>query len=121
MPTRRARLPAPHAKSPGHFTWKLFGRETPLSCARGCGPREGARFGPEVSRRGQIGRRMDLKIYYQKVREKRASIAEAFPVVVSQETGDGGKDGVLTEVTPDLAAKMIVDGTAHLASAEEAA
>jgi hypothetical protein len=64
---------------------------------------------------------MDLKIYYQKVREKRASIAEAFPVVVSQETGDGGKDGVLTEVTPDLAAKMIVDGTAHLASAEEAA
>jgi len=64
---------------------------------------------------------MDLKIYYQKIREKRASIAEPFPVVASHETADGGKTGVLTEVTPELAAKLIVDGVAQMATPEDAA
>lgn len=63
---------------------------------------------------------MDLRIYYQKIREKRTTINEPFPVVVSCDTADGGKSGVLTEVTPELAAKMIVDGTARLATQEEA-
>ena len=63
---------------------------------------------------------MDLRIYYQKIREKRAGIAEPFPVVVSCDTPDGGKAGVMTEVTPDLAAKMAIDGTAKLVSPEEA-
>ena len=63
---------------------------------------------------------MDLTLYYQKIRDAEARITEAFPVVVSHETPDGGKAGVLTEVTRRIAAKMMVDGLAHLASAEEA-
>jgi molybdenum-dependent DNA-binding transcriptional regulator ModE len=63
---------------------------------------------------------MDLKLYYQKIREMESKIKEAFPVVVSVETPDGGKAGVLTEVTPGIAAKMLVEGAARLATAEEA-
>ncbi len=63
---------------------------------------------------------MDLRLYYQKVRNTEAEIAEAFPVVVSKETQDGGKDGRYAEVTRAIAAKMIVEGTARLATADEA-
>jgi ribosomal protein L9 len=63
---------------------------------------------------------MDLKLYYQKIRDTESKITEAFPVVVSNETPDGGKAGVLTEVTPGIAAKMLVEGSAHLATPEEA-
>lgn len=62
---------------------------------------------------------MDLRMYYKKIREKRATIADQFPVIVSNETADGGKGGIMTEVSPELAAKMLVDGTAHLASPKE--
>ena len=63
---------------------------------------------------------MDLRLYYQKIRDMESKITEAFPVVVSNETADGGKPGVLTEVTPGIAAKMLVEGVARLATAEEA-
>jgi hypothetical protein len=63
---------------------------------------------------------MDLKLYYQKVRNTEAEIAEAFPVVVSKETQDGGKDGRCAEVTRAIAAKMIVEGSARLATTDEA-
>jgi molybdenum-dependent DNA-binding transcriptional regulator ModE len=63
---------------------------------------------------------MDLKLYYQKIRDMESKITEAFPVVVSVETPDGGKAGVLTEVTPGIAAKMLVEGAARLATAQEA-
>ncbi len=63
---------------------------------------------------------MDLKLYYQKVRDTEAEIAEAFPVVVSKETQDGGKDGRCAEVTRAIAAKMIVEGSARLATTDEA-
>ena len=62
---------------------------------------------------------MDLKLYYQKIRDKESEITEAFPIVVSNETADGGKLGVLTEVTPAIAAKMVVEGVARLATAKE--
>jgi len=51
---------------------------------------------------------MDLKLYYQKVRDTASKIADPFPVVVSKETTDGGKDGIFTEVTRPIAAKMLV-------------
>jgi hypothetical protein len=54
---------------------------------------------------------MDLKIYYQKIREIEAKIVEAFPVVAS--------GTVLTEVTRAVAAKLIVEGLARLATIEE--
>jgi hypothetical protein len=63
---------------------------------------------------------MDLKLYYQKIRDKESEITETFPIVVSVETPDGGKAGVRTEVTPGIAAKMLVEGAARLATAEEA-
>lgn len=63
---------------------------------------------------------MDLKLYYQKIREVEAKIADAFPIVVSQETADGGKEGAKTEVPRRIAAKMIVEGLVHLAKQEEA-
>ena len=63
---------------------------------------------------------MDLKIYYQKIRDAHRGIKDEFPIVISNETPDGGKPGQLTEVTRELAAKLLVDGTAKLASAEAA-
>lgn len=63
---------------------------------------------------------MDLKAYYRKVREVEASISEDFPVVVSQETADGGRAGVRNEVARGVAARMIVEGKARLATREEA-
>ena len=64
---------------------------------------------------------MDLRIYFQKIRDERAKIGDEFPVVVSNETPDGGKSGAMTEVTRDLAAKLLVDGAARMASKTEAA
>ncbi|HEY2018930.1 MAG TPA: hypothetical protein VGH38_35740 [Bryobacteraceae bacterium] len=63
---------------------------------------------------------MDLRLYYQKVRDVSSKIEDVFPIVVSRETDDGGKGGILTEVTRAVAAKMVVEGLARLASAEEA-
>src|SRR5579872_933011 len=64
---------------------------------------------------------MDLTMYYQKIREMEGTIAAPCVVVISNGTGDGGKGGVPVEVARHLAAKMVVDGSARLASAEEAA
>jgi hypothetical protein len=64
---------------------------------------------------------MDLKTYYQKIRDTEGNISTPFAVVVSRETDDGGKGGVLIEVTRHLAAKMLVEGAADLATAEQAA
>jgi len=64
---------------------------------------------------------MDLRIYYQKVRDVEAKIAEEFPTVVSRETPDGGKAGVQTQVPRRIAAKMIVEGLADLAKTKEKA
>jgi len=63
---------------------------------------------------------MNLKSYYHKIHEFESSIVEPFVVLVSQETADGGKEGLLTEVPKAVAAKMIADGRAQLASEEAA-
>ena len=63
---------------------------------------------------------MDLKLYYQKIRDTESKIPDVFPVIVSQETDDGGKAGSCAEVTRAVAAKMITEGTARLATAAEA-
>ncbi|HEY7338466.1 MAG TPA: hypothetical protein VH639_26505 [Bryobacteraceae bacterium] len=64
---------------------------------------------------------MDLKVYYRKIREIEAGIAEPFVVVVSKATEEGGKAGVKSEVPRRIAAKMIAEETAGLATPEEAA
>lgn len=64
---------------------------------------------------------MDLKVFYQKLRQVEAGLAEAHVVVVSQETPDGGRPEVRTEVPRSLAARLVVEGRARLATAEESA
>jgi hypothetical protein len=64
---------------------------------------------------------MDLRLFYQKVRETETAFTDEFPVIVSKETGDGGKEGAMTEVPRRLAATMVVDGKARLATPEELA
>ncbi|HYZ84806.1 MAG TPA: hypothetical protein VE621_10400 [Bryobacteraceae bacterium] len=63
---------------------------------------------------------MDIQLYYRKVRQLEATINEPFAVVVSQETQDGGRAGRFTEVSKLMAAKLVVDGRARLATEEEA-
>jgi len=64
---------------------------------------------------------MDLRIYYQKIRDVEAGIGTEFPVIKSRETADGGKSGTLTEVPKQIAAKLIVDGMAEIAPEEDVA
>ena len=62
---------------------------------------------------------MNLRAYYRKIREAEAAIDEKFPVVRSLATEEGGKEGHLTEVSRATAARMLTDGMAELAAAEE--
>lgn len=62
---------------------------------------------------------MDLKAYYQKMRQTEAELPEPC-VVVSRETADGGKAGMRTEANRSVAAKLIVEGSARPATEEEA-
>jgi D-serine deaminase-like pyridoxal phosphate-dependent protein len=62
---------------------------------------------------------MDLKTYYQKIKEIESKIPDPFAVIVSLDTGDGGRAGIQTEVSRALAAKMIVEGIARMATADE--
>lgn len=62
---------------------------------------------------------MDLRQFFKKIREVEAAIGEPFPFVVSLETGDGGKCGVISEVPRYQAARTIVEGKARAASEEE--
>ncbi|HLH19245.1 MAG TPA: hypothetical protein VKX45_18630 [Bryobacteraceae bacterium] len=64
---------------------------------------------------------MNLRTYFQKIHETEGQISGDHTVVVSNETPDGGKAGVKTEVPKRVAAKMVVDGAARLASEDEAA
>jgi hypothetical protein len=64
---------------------------------------------------------MDLRAYYQKIRRIEAGITEAAVVVVSRETSDGGRAGVLTDVPRSVAARLIADEKVELATADEAA
>ncbi len=62
---------------------------------------------------------MDIKQYYRKIREIEATINEPFPLVVSLETPDGGKRGIISEVPRAVAAKLLAESRAVLATEEE--
>jgi hypothetical protein len=64
---------------------------------------------------------MDLRAYYLTIRRIEAELKEDSVVIVSLETSDVGKAGTRTEVPRPLAARLIVDGKAALASPEDAA
>lgn len=61
-----------------------------------------------------------MRVFYQKMRQVEASLEEAHVVVISMETPDGGRAGVAAEVSKGVAARMIVEGKARLARADEA-
>lgn len=64
---------------------------------------------------------MDLRAYYQKIRKIEAEIKDPEVVIVSRETPDGGKPGMRTDVPRGLAARLIAEDKADLATPEDAA
>jgi hypothetical protein len=64
---------------------------------------------------------VDLRAFFQNVRQQEKQIPGSHAVVVSTETPDGGRPGRTTEVAKDVAARMIVEGKARLATPEECA
>jgi len=64
---------------------------------------------------------MDLRVFFQKLRKIEQEIGAPHVVVVSHETPDGGRAGQLTEVSKTIAARLILEGHAHLATPEESA
>jgi hypothetical protein len=64
---------------------------------------------------------MDLRTYYKDIRDIEASIPTPYTVIASVPTSLGGKDGVITEVPRLIAARMIVERSARLATEQEAA
>ena len=63
---------------------------------------------------------MDLRQYYQEIREVEQTITGKDAVIVSLRTPEGGKPGLKTEVDRYAAARMICDRRARLATKEEA-
>jgi hypothetical protein len=64
---------------------------------------------------------MDVRQFYRKIREVRATIPDEFVFITSAETSDGGRSGVINEVTRENAARLLVEGKAVLASPDEIA
>lgn len=64
---------------------------------------------------------MDLRAYYRKIRTIEAGISEPVVVIISRETSDGGKSGIRTDVLREVAARLIAEDKADLASPEQAA
>ena len=63
---------------------------------------------------------MDLRSYYKKVREADATLEGNDIVLVSLATSEGGKEGVLTEAPRAVAAKLIAEQRARIATCAEA-
>ena len=63
---------------------------------------------------------MDLRSYYRRLRDVEQTIPEEHVVLVSNATPEGGKAGVRTEAPKAIAAKLIAEGRARLANADEA-
>ena len=62
---------------------------------------------------------MDLTVFYRKVRQIEKEIAGDYAVVVSSETPDGGVSGRTANVPKAIAARLVVEGKARLATSEE--
>lgn len=62
---------------------------------------------------------MDIRVYFQKIRETERNISDPWVIVVSQETPEGGKPGCMTEVSRGSAAQLIVEGKVRLATDAE--
>jgi hypothetical protein len=63
---------------------------------------------------------MSIRDFFIALLKVESQIAAEWVVVMSQDTSDGGKAGRLVEVSKAVAARMIVKGSARLASDLEA-
>jgi hypothetical protein len=63
---------------------------------------------------------MDLRTWYKKVRDAEAGLTGEHFVMISLATSEGGKEGVRTEVPRSIAARLIAETRARVASEEEA-
>jgi hypothetical protein len=62
---------------------------------------------------------MDLQLHYNKMRQEESRMTTEFPVIISHETADGGRAGIMAEVTRRIAARFITLGLARIANGEE--
>ena len=62
---------------------------------------------------------MNLRDFYANVRNTIATLDDPFVVLVSKVTQDGGKAGVMTLAKREIAARLIVQDRARLATEEE--
>ena len=62
---------------------------------------------------------MNLQAYFRKIRIAESSINDDIVLTVSLATDDGGLAGLRSEASREVAAKLIVEGKARLASLEE--
>lgn len=63
---------------------------------------------------------MDLRSYYRKVKDAEAGLKGREIVLVSLPTAEGGKEGVFTEAPRRVAAKLIAEDRARVATDVEA-
>jgi hypothetical protein len=64
---------------------------------------------------------MDLRAYFQRIREIERTLASPTVLISSLATADGGRAGRLTAVAASLAARMIADGKCRVATDNERA
>ena len=62
---------------------------------------------------------MDLTAFYRKIKQIEKEIESDYVVVVSNETPDGGIAGRTSNVPKGVAARLVVEGKARLATPEE--
>jgi ribosomal protein L9 len=62
---------------------------------------------------------LDIRVYFQKLQALEQSIGTPWVLVVSEETTNGGKAGILTEVKRSVGARLILTGKARLATESE--
>ena len=63
---------------------------------------------------------MNLRTFFQRVRELKRDLGPGPVVIVSQDTSDGGVEGATVEASTEVAARLIAEGKARVASEEEA-
>ena len=62
---------------------------------------------------------MDLRTYYRKIREADSTLKGDDVVLVSLATSEGGREGVRTEAPRSVAAKLIAEDRARVATEAE--
>ena len=63
---------------------------------------------------------VDIRLYFHKLDETERAIATPHVVVVSESTPDGGRPGIVSEVSRSVAARLIAESRARLGTDAEA-